>query len=428
MAVNIIVGAQWGDEGKGRVTDLLAAEADVVARYSGGDNAGHTLTVGKDIFKLHLIPSGIVHEGVVCYIGHGVVINPVVLCRELDMLAERGIHVGPERLKIGRGAHLITPAHIALDKARERRRGEGAIGTTERGIGPAYADKSSREGLRASLLDNPEALGDAMVAHLEAKNELLTAVYGVEPLATTEVAAEYAAVAQRLAPYLVENAAFWEDVFERGLKVLAEGAQGTLLDLDHGTYPFVTSSHPTSSGALVGLGLGPKVVERVVGVAKAFTSRVGSGPFPTEVDEESAIRLRGTGSNPWDEFGTTTGRPRRVGWLDLNILRHAVQVNGLTEIAVTKLDILSGLSELPVCVAYELDGKRIHYFPSDLEVVGRCQPIYEKLEGWSEDVTGVRVMSDLPAAARAYIQFIEEKLGVPVTLVSVGPEREQVVR
>jgi len=427
MPLDIIVGAQWGDEGKGRITDLLAAGADVVARYSGGDNAGHTVTIGEEIFRLHLVPSGIIHEDAVCLIGNGVVINPAVLLRELDGLAEKGVMVTPERLKISRHAHLITPAHIALDKAHEVERGKEAIGTTQRGIGPAYTDKTSRDGLRAHLLAEPETLADAVAAHVREKNEWLE-MYGQPALDPQEVAAEFAGYARRLAPFLVESGVFLHDALAAGQTVLAEGAQGTMLDIDHGTYPFVTSSSPTAAGALVGLGLGPGVVRRVMGVAKAFTSRVGSGPFPCELGGEMGGRLRGTGENPWDEFGTTTGRPRRVGWLDTVILRHAARVNGFTELALTKLDILSGIESLPVCVGYEIEGKALDYFPSDWEVLTEAEPIYETLPGWEEDITGAHTMSDLPLNAARYVAFVEEMVGVPISIVSVGPARNQVVR
>ena len=426
MPLDIIVGAQWGDEGKGRITDLLAAGADLVARYSGGDNAGHTVTIGEDIFRLHLVPSGIIHEETVCLIGNGVVINPAVLLREVDGLIEKGVGVGPERLKISRHAHLITPAHIALDKAHEKERGKEAIGTTQRGIGPAYTDKTGRDGLRAHLLAQPETLADAVAEHVADKNRLLQ-LYGQPPLDPQEVATEFADYARRLAPFLVESAAFVHDALAAGKRVLAEGAQGTMLDIDHGTYPFVTSSSPTAAGALVGLGVGPGVVRRVVGVAKTFTSRVGSGPFPCELAGEMGRRLRGTGENPWDEFGTTTGRPRRVGWLDTVVLRHAARVNTFTELALTKLDILSGIDELPVCVGYEVDGRTLDYFPSDWELLEAAEPIYETLPGWDEDVTGARRLSDLPGNARRYVSFVEDVVGVPVSYVSVGPSRNQVV-
>ena len=427
MPLDIIVGAQWGDEGKGHITDMLAAEADVVARYNGGDNAGHTVTVGDDIFKLHLIPSGIIHERATCLIGNGVAVNPAILLREIDALAEQGVDVGPGRLKISRNAHLITPAHIALDKARETQRGDEAIGTTLRGIGPAYTDKTSRTGLRAELFADPEGLADAIHKHVESHNQALTRVYGAEALAATVVAAEYAAYAQRLQPYLVDGTLLLDEALRNGRVVLAEGAQGTFLDLDHGTYPFVTSSSPTAGGALVGLGVGPKWVRRVVGIAKAFTSRVGGGPFPAEVEGAMALRLRGTGDKPWDEYGTTTGRPRRVGWLDLVMLRHAVRVNGLTELVLTKLDILSGLEQLPVCVAYELNGRRLGHLPTDAASLAQCRPVYESRDGWEVDIMAARAFGDLPANGRRYVQTIAETIEIPVTYVSVGPGRSQII-
>lgn len=426
MPLDIIVGAQWGDEGKGRITDLLAAGSDIVARYSGGDNAGHTVTIGEEIFRLHLVPSGIIHEDTVCLIGNGVVINPAVLLDEMTGLAEKGVDVGPGRLRISRHAHLITPAHIALDKAHEAERGKEAIGTTQRGIGPAYTDKTSRDGLRAHLLAEPETLADAVQEHVADKNEWLE-MYGQPTLDPQAVAAEFADYARRLAPHLVESTVLLHDALAAGKTVLAEGAQGTMLDIDHGTYPFVTSSSPTAAGALVGLGVGPGVVRRVMGVAKAFTSRVGSGPFPCELDGELARRLRGTGENPWDEFGTTTGRPRRVGWLDTVILRHAARINTFTELALTKLDILSGIEPLPVCVGYKVDGKVLDYFPSDWQALERAEPIYETLSGWEEDITGARTLSELPLNAARYVSFVEEVVGVPISLVSVGPARMQVV-
>lgn len=427
MPLDIVVGAQWGDEGKGRVTDLLAAGVDIVARYSGGDNAGHTVTIGDEIFRLHLIPSGIIQETVTCLIGNGVVINPAVLLGEMEGLADRGVDVSPERLKISSQAHLITPAHIALDRAYEAQRGDEAIGTTLRGIGPAYSDKTARSGLRAHLLANPESLADAVYEHVADKNEWL-AHFGEPLLDASAVAAEFTHFARRLAPHLVESSPFLNELLEAGKVVLAEGAQGTLLDLDHGTYPFVTSSTPTAGGALIGLGVGPTVVRHVVGVAKAFTTRVGGGPFPCELSGDIAGRLRGTGENPWDEFGTTTGRPRRVGWLDTVVLRHARRVNGLTAMALTKLDILSGISELAVCTAYEVDGERIDYLPGDLGKLRRAHPVYEWLPGWEEDITGARQPADLPPNARRYVDFVAGAAGVPVSLVSVGPARDQIVQ
>ncbi len=427
MPLDIIIGTQWGDEGKGRITDLLAAQANIVARYSGGDNAGHTITIGADVFKLHLIPSGIVHENVVCLIGNGVVLNPAVVLREMDALTARGVDVSPARLKISTNTHLVTPAHIAIDRASERLKGSDAIGTTQRGIGPAYTDKAARSGLRASLLADPEALADAMYDHIAAKNTVLRHLYSAEPLDAEAVAVEYLAYARRLAPHLTDGSLLLHNALRNGDRILAEGAQGTMLDIDHGTYPFVTSSAPTASGALVGLGLGPSVVGRVVGVAKAFSSRVGGGPFATELDGDEAHRLRGSGANPWDEYGTTTGRPRRVGWLDLVVLRYAARINSLTELVLTKLDILSGLPEIPVCVAYRYQGRRLDHLPGDPTILAQCTPVYVNLPGWKTEIGDVRRMRDLPDAAQGYINFVADVVETPVRMVSVGPARSHTV-
>ena len=427
MALDIVLGTQWGDEGKGHITDLLAAQASIVARYSGGDNAGHTVAIGSETYKLHLIPSGIIHSGVTCLIGNGVVLNPAVLLREMDDLAARGVDVSPGQLQISRKAHLITPAHIALDKAREIQRGSGAIGTTQRGIGPAYTDKANRTGLRADLFDREEELATAVRAHITQHNRTLTDLFGLEPLEIEPNVEAFLGFARRLAPHLVDGDLLIDEALLAGKPVLAEGAQGTLLDIDHGTYPFVTSSSPTAGGALTGLGVGPKHVGRIIGVTKAFTSRVGSGPFITELQGDEAVRLRGTGANPWDEYGTTTGRPRRVGWLDLVILHHAHRVNSLTELVITKLDILSGLDEIPVCVAYELDGQTIRHIPADLAVLERCRPVYEVLPGWQEDIMSVTRLQDLPLNAREYVDYLAAEVGVPVSYISVGPGREQFI-
>jgi adenylosuccinate synthase len=355
------------------------------------------------------------------------VVNPAVFLRELDALEARGIDISPSRLKISHNAHLITPAHVALDKALEQQRGDEAIGTTQRGIGPAYTDKTNRSGIRAGSLADAEELGDLIQAHIRAKNEVLTKIYGAEALDATAVAAQYAEYARRIAPYLANGPALLDEALKKGKTVLAEGAQGTFLDLDHGTYPFVTSSSSSAGGALIGLGVGPKVVGRIIGISKAFTSRVGSGPFPTELSGEAAVRLRGTGSKPWDEFGTTTGRPRRVGWFDLLMLDHARRINSLTELVITKLDVLSGLENLPICVAYELNGNRLHSFPTDLRTLALCRPIYESLPGWEEGIMEIKRLADLPANARRYVQFISERSGLPVSIISVGPGREQVI-
>lgn len=434
MPLHIIVGAQWGDEGKGRVTDLLAAEADVVARYSGGDNAGHTVTVdgqaGPQIFKLHLLPSGLVQPHTVGVLGHGMVINPARLLEEMAMLRGLGVDISPERVKISAAAHLITPAHIALDRADEAARaaGEGKIGTTGRGIGPAYTDKTARRGLRAELMADPERLGDHVAERVRATNQSLERLYGQPALDPVKVAAEYTQYARELAPYLAETSLYLHRRLSANAIVLAEGAQGALLDLDLGTYPFVTSSSPTSGGAFVGLGVAPRFAGRIIGVTKAFQTRVGEGPFPTEAFGADAERLRGSGANPWDEFGTTTGRPRRCGWLDLVLLRYALRVNGVTELVLTKLDVLSGLSAIQLCVAYEAGGQTHTELPLGPADLAPFRPVYERLPGWSEDIAGARTMPDLPAAACNYVARIEELTGVPVSLISVGPERNQIVR
>jgi len=427
MSLDIIVGTQWGDEGKGRVVDLLASKADYVARFNGGDNAGHTVTVGKETFKLHLIPSGVIHPHTVGVIGNGLVVNPKVLLAEMAMLKEKGVELFPERLRISNAAHLITPGHLALDQAREIDRGDEKIGTTLRGIGPAYNDKAARYGIRLQTMLSQEDLADAVMFHIENVNKQLVSVYGAEPLDAQAVAQEYASYARLLKPYIGDVSILLSEALKRDKSVIAEGAQGTLLDLDHGTYPFVTSSNPTAPGVLVGLGIGIRNIGRVIGVTKAFQTRVGEGPFPTEVLGEVATRLRGTGANPWDEFGTTTGRARRVGWLDIVLLRYAVRVNGLTELTVTKMDVLSGLKTLRICTDYR-DGDQIHaelpLGPSDL---APFEPIYEELPGWNTDITGARHWEDLPREAQHYLKRIEALAGVPVRMASVGPERDQIV-
>lgn len=427
MPLDIIVGAQWGDEGKGRVVDLLSAQADFVARYNGGDNAGHTVTVGQQTFKLHLIPSGMIHPHPIGVIGNGLVVNPTVLLKEIESLRAAGVTVNPDRLRLSYAAHLVTPAHCALDQAQEAARGEDKIGTTLRGIGPAYTGKVSRQGLRLGDMLDLESFAEAVYAHVNEVNQELQDRYQAEPLDPQEVAEKFAGYAQELAPYIGDVSALLAEAITRGQRVLAEGAQGTLLDLDHGTYPFVTSSNPTAPGALVGLGLGAGCVERVTGVTKAFQTRVGAGPFPTELSGEIALQLRGTGENPWDEYGTTTGRPRRVGWLDLVLLRYAARVNGFTELALTKLDILTGLNPLRLCIAYRKEGQVYQQLPLGPGKLAGFEPVYEELPGWEEDLRSARRWEELPMAARAYILRIEELSGIPVRLVSVGPEREQVV-
>ena len=423
MAATAVIGAQWGDEGKGKITDMLAAESDVVARYGGGDNAGHTVVVGGDTFKLHLVPSGILYPHVVCVLGGGMVVNPRRLLEEMDELAARGVDVSAAHLLLSSQAHLILPYHIALDGAAERSRGRSALGTTKRGIGPAYADKAARSGIRAGEMRDPPAFAERVRAAVITKNELLTRLYGQEPLPAEEIAGEYREYAIRLAPHLADTSSFLVEALREGKQLLCEGAQGTLLDLDHGTYPYVTSSYPTIGGALVGLGLGPQHLTRIIGVTKAYQTRVGAGPFPTELLDADGDHLVEVGH----EYGTTTGRRRRAGWLDAVALRYAVQVNGLSELALTKLDVLGGLNPLRIAVAYECNGETLTRFPADAATLARCQPVYEELSGWKEDISAARAFDDLPQAARAYVARIEELAGVPATLISVGPEREQTI-
>jgi len=426
MPATVLVGAQWGDEGKGRVADWLAAESDVVARYAGGDNAGHTVAVGEKVYKLHLVPSGILHERVTCVLGNGTVINPVNLINEIEHLIAEGVNVTPERLVISTKAHIITPAHIALDRASEKARGKDAIGTTLRGIGPAYLDKTGRKGIRAGQMASVEDFANSLYASIEEANVTLER-QGIERLDPQATALAYIEAAERLKPYLRDTSVYINRRLKEGARVLCEGAQGTLLDVDHGDYPYVTSSSPTAGGALTGLGFGPCHVDRVVGVAKGFSTRVGGGPMPTELTGELADRLRGTGEHFWDEFGTTTGRPRRCGWLDAVVLRYAAQVSGFTELVLTKLDVLSGFEELKIAVAYRIDGRETEFPPSTMGELERAEPVYETLPGWSMDISGIRNAADLPEAARVYIERVAQMCETPVRTVSVGPERDQLV-
>jgi len=425
MSAIVVVGAQWGDEGKGRVVDGLAREADIVARYNGGDNAGHTVVAEGHTLKLHLVPSGVLHSELMLIIGAGLVVNPEQLVSEMDQLASIGVDVGPSRLKLSAAAHMILPTHRALDGAREASRGKDAIGTTKRGIGPTYADKAARLNVRAGAMTDPDRFAARVAQRVEDHNRRLRQ-YGLEPLSVEEAASAYRAYAQRLAPHLVDASALIGEALEADKVVLCEGAQGLLLDLDHGTYPYVTSSSTIAGGATTGLGFGPRHVSRVVGVAKAYTTRVGKGPFPTELVGDVGDRIREAGN----EFGTTTGRPRRCGWLDLPIVRYASRINGLDELALTKLDVLSGLEELKVAVAYTREGERIEYFPAEFGVdsLAQWKPEYESLPGWDEDITGVRRREDLPKAAQMYVSRVEDLVGVPITFIGVGPEREQAVR
>jgi len=422
VPATVVVGAQWGDEGKGKVVDLLAERSDVVARYQGGNNAGHTIVAGDQVYKLHLIPSGILYPGTLCVIGNGVVVDPAVLCGELDDLEGRGVSV--EGLRLSANAHLIMPYHVLLDGASEKRLGRYSIGTTGRGIGPCYADKAHRVGIRAQDLLDPKILVAKLEVALEAKNEMLDKLYGLPRLEAGAIADDLLGHAERLRPFIADTALIVDRALREDARVLFEGAQGTMLDIDHGTYPFVTSSNPIAGAACTGIGIGPTRIDRVLGVSKAYVTRVGEGPFPTEIAGPEAERISERGQ----EFGTTTGRQRRCGWLDLVALRYAVRLSGVTQLALTKLDVLSGFAALPVCVAYETrDGERLDEFPFHQTVFHGARPIYEEHPGWDEDLGGCRTLDELPPRARAYVDMIAEAIGVPVTLIGTGQGRHQVI-
>jgi len=423
VPATVIVGTQWGDEGKGKFTDLVAREMDLVVRYQGGHNAGHTLVVGGESFALQLVPSGILYDDITTVIGNGVVVDPRVLIAEMDMLEARGVDTS--RLRISGNAHLILPYHQELDKVSERWLGKAKIGTTKRGIGPAYADKASRVGIRVQDLLDPSIFRQKLEAALREKNAVLAKVYNQLPLDADEICAEYLDVcAPRIAPLITDSVGLVHDALEAGSNVLLEGAQATFLDLDHGTYPYVTSSNPVAGGACTGAGVGPTQIDRVIGITKAYVTRVGSGPFPTELDDEVGEMLVERGH----EFGTNTGRRRRTGWLDAVMLRQAARVNGLSELAVTKLDVLDTLDTIKMCVAYEADGERYHHMPYHQSVLHKVTPVYEELPGWRTDLTNMTKRSQLPKEALDYVAFMEEQVGVKVGLVGVGPGREQFLR
>ncbi|HQT98388.1 MAG: adenylosuccinate synthase [Desulfobacteria bacterium] len=419
----IVLGAQWGDEGKGKIVDIYSEFADTIVRATGGNNAGHTLVVKGEKFIFHLIPSGILHPGKKCVIANGVVIDPKVLLMEIDRLKERGFLTDDAQMKIGLLANIILPYHILLDKAREEKLGNRKIGTTARGIGPCYEDKIARIGIRACDLVRPDTFTEKLRANLDLKNFLLKNYFRGEEVPFQATVDEYLAYGERLKPYLIDTSLFINQEFKRGAKVLFEGAQGTLLDIDHGTYPFVTSSNTTAGGACTGSGVGPTKVSAVVGVSKAYATRVGGGPFPTELLDDEGQKIRDRGN----EYGSTTGRPRRCGWFDAPVVRYANRLNALAGVALTKLDVLSGLSRLKICVAYEIDGVRQDEVPLSLADFEAAKPVYEEVEGWKEDISTSREFNDLPKAARKYVQMIEEVTGVEVSLVSVGPDRNQTI-
>ncbi len=420
MPATVIVGLQWGDEGKGKTTDFLAEQVAMVVRYQGGDNAGHTVVTGDEVFKLHLVPSGVLYPHITSVIGNGVVVNPATLIAELDMLTARGIDVS--RVKVSRSAHVIMPYHVALDRGNEVRLAGARVGTTGRGIGPAYGDRAWRLGLRMEDLLDRTVLVERLARVLPDKN-LVLASMGAEPFSIEALADQALAWGERLESYLDDSTWLVQAALGRGEHVLFEGAQGTLLDLDHGSYPFVTSSNPVAGGACTGGGVGPLQIDEVMGVMKAYATRVGSGPFPTELSDEIGAGIASRGK----EFGTTTGRPRRVGWFDAVPLRYAVAVNSISSIMLNKLDILSGIPTIRLGVAYDVDGRRLDHWPSSASAIAHATPIYEDFAGWEEPLTNVRSLSDLPENARRYMSALEEMAGVPIVLVSVGPERTQTI-
>ncbi|MCC6387235.1 MAG: adenylosuccinate synthase [Dehalococcoidia bacterium] len=428
MPIVVVVGGQWGDEGKGRIVDLLARKARVVARYSAGNNAGHTIVNERGEFKLHLVPAGIFYPDKTCVIGNGVAVDPEVLLDEITNLQEKGIDTS--RLVVSDRAQVIMPWHKELDRLDEAMRGDAAIGTTGKGVGPCFVDKVARRGIRVADLLRPEDLNPRVETALEYQNRVITGVYGGEPIDMSECIEKYHQLGLRLAPYVGDAQAVVLDAHRRGDTVLLEGAQGSLLDLDHGTYPYVTSSVPSSSssGAGLGVGIGPTAIQRVVGVFKSYSTRVGNGPFPTELFDSTAERLRDHGKEfGRGEYGTTTGRPRRIGWLDAVSSRYSVRFNGLSALALTRLDVLDGLETIKICTGYELDGKVVDTLPARQSVLERVRPIYEEMPGWTDATSEVRNFDDLPKAAQAFIRRVEQLLECPVDLISVGPSREQAI-
>jgi len=418
----VIVGTQWGDEGKGKIVDLLAEYADVVVRFQGGNNAGHTMVVGKDQLITHLIPSGILQQKL-CLIGNGVGVDPEVLIDEIETLSGRGVEVGPDKLKISERAHLIMPYHKQMDHAREKFKGDKRIGTTGRGIGPAYEDKSTRRGIRLIDLLDPEELREKVNTIVDEKNFYLKNYLSSETLDGSDIIRQYEGYAEKLAPYVANISIIIDSAIKEGEQILFEGAQGTHLDIDHGTYPYVTSSNTLAGNACCGAGIGPGAITDVIGIAKAYTTRVGKGPFPSELFNEIGERIQEKGA----EFGATTGRKRRCGWLDSVILRNSVRLNGLTGLTITKLDVLGGLETLKICTGYQYKGEILSDFPASLKVLGECKPVYETLPGWPEDISGSRTMNDLPLNAKNYLKRIEEFTQTPTHIVSVGAERTQTI-
>ena len=419
MSSVVVVGTQWGDEGKGKITDFLSENAEIIARYQGGDNAGHTIQFDGTTYKLHLIPSGIFYQDKISVIGNGVVVNPKSLIKELNYLKEH--HIPTTNLRISDRAHVILPYHILLDQLQEDAKGDQKIGTTIKGIGPAYMDKAARVGIRIADLLDKEIFEERLKVNLEEKNKLFTKIYEVDPISFEEVFEEYYEYGQLIKEYVTDTSVILNEALDNGKHVLFEGAQGVMLDIDQGTYPFVTSSNPLAGGVTIGTGVGPSKIDKVVGVCKAYTSRVGDGPFPTELFDETGQQIREVGR----EYGTTTGRPRRVGWFDSVVMRHSRRVSGITNLSLNSIDVLTGLPVIKICVAYELDGKEITHYPASLKDLARCKPIYEELPGWDEDITGCKTLEDLPENARNYVKRVSELVDVRISTFSVGPDRTQ---
>jgi len=422
MSTVVVVGTQWGDEGKGKITDFLAESAEVIARYQGGNNAGHTIVFGGNRYKLHLIPSGIFYRDKICVLGNGMVLNPEALVEELEYLKSHGI--SPENLRISDRAHLILPYHIKLDMVEEARKGEGKIGTTGKGIGPAYMDKAARIGIRVGDLMEPDLFAEKLKRNLEEKNRLLERVYDTGGFSFDEIYDKYLALGEKFRAYVTDTSVVLNDAIDQGRRVLFEGAQGVMLDIDQGTYPFVTSSNPVAGGVCIGSGVGPTKIHQVIGVAKAYTTRVGDGPFPSEMKDSVGDYIREKGR----EYGTTTGRPRRIGWFDSVVVRHDRRVSGITGLSLNSLDVLTGLPTVKICTAYRWRGKILENVPASLKILSECEPVYEELPGWKEDITGVRRLDDLPLEAQHYVERITQLTGIPLTLFSVGPDREQTIQ
>ena len=420
MSSVVVVGTQWGDEGKGKITDFLSEKAEYVARYQGGDNAGHTIQFDGETYKLHLIPSGIFSPEKLCIIGNGVVVNPKSLVTELAYLHERNITT--DNLRISDRAHVILPYHIELDRLQEEAKGDKKIGTTIKGIGPAYMDKAARVGIRIADLLDREVFEERLRINLEDKNRQFTKLYDANPMNFEDIFEEYYEYGQQIKQYVCDTSVLLNDALDNGKRVLFEGAQGVMLDIDQGTYPFVTSSNPLAGGVTIGSGVGPSKVTKVVGVCKAYTSRVGDGPFPTELFDEIGSRIREVGR----EYGTTTGRPRRVGWFDSVVMRHSKRVSGITNLCLNSIDVLTGLETVKICVAYrKSNGEEISHYPASLVELGQCEPVYEELPGWSEDITGCRTLDELPIEAQNYVRRVSELVGVKISTFSVGPDRNQ---